>query len=232
MLYGNKNNKWPGNKTWRSVINIMADRVQDEEQQKDRLSVEPINRVQNTVLPLRCANHGNVIEIRDANDWSGLYGGCQVPCEGTITLCGHKCTLPCHPFSHDKVICDAICGKLIAACGHICKEICGDPCKCKICSKERGRVDEAGQYEADDLDINSQSPQQLSNADSWTSFAMDEPIRYASAVTSSDNSRRSSPQKLDFASQSLIDAGLQKGLERLSLKQSARDWSKEGSLLD
>ena len=44
------------------------------------------------------------MEIAQPEDWDTLNGGCYEVCADTLS-CGHPCTLTCHPFSHDAVIC-------------------------------------------------------------------------------------------------------------------------------
>jgi helicase required for RNAi-mediated heterochromatin assembly 1 len=86
-------------------------------------------------IPIRCSNHGTVLYIEDANDFSSTQGGCRSKCEGPFDGCGHVCTRLCHPMSHDKLICQHVCERKLD-CGHRCANVCGMDCSCeKQCSK-------------------------------------------------------------------------------------------------
>ena len=208
MLYGNRTE--PGRQTWRHVIDIMADNIEDNPKMvkpENRLQVEPINRVRNEVLPIRCVNHGNLTEVKDENGWNGMFGGCTVPCDGELP-CGHPCTLPCHPFPHEKVNCDALCGRVLT-CGHECGEECGEQCRCKKCSKGRGKMTMLTNiFRSGEATVEETTSPRRSNSDTWNEFAEVEPVRYASAVASANSSLRSSPEKTDSASLVLVDTEL------------------------
>ncbi|SPO07287.1 uncharacterized protein DNG_09981 [Cephalotrichum gorgonifer] len=47
-------------------------------------------------LPLTCKRHGEVVEVRNPQDWEMLHGGCRRKCEARLE-CGHVCQLLCHP---------------------------------------------------------------------------------------------------------------------------------------
>ena len=236
MLYGDKAKNWPGHKTWTKVLDIMSDNKDANPKmvkEKNRLKIEPVNRI-TTVLPVRCANHGNTTEIKDSEDWEGLYGGCKLPCASKLA-CGHKCTLPCHPFSHEEVLCHEACGKVLP-CGHACCEECGEPCSCKKCSKGRGKTTERSNIQrGGDMEGGDAGSPQLSDSDSWNSFAEMEPARYASAAAAM--STRPSQAKTDSASWDLIDIEAEKMMGELSVSagnsrsQSQKSSSTEGKPL-
>jgi helicase required for RNAi-mediated heterochromatin assembly 1 len=96
-------------------------------------------------LPITCSNHGTTLEIREADDWLGLAGGCDEDCVG-ILPCGHNCPLKCHHFEHSIVICRVACPKILA-CGHGCSHYCGEPCECSHCEESQGCIDD-GDYMA------------------------------------------------------------------------------------
>jgi helicase required for RNAi-mediated heterochromatin assembly 1 len=96
-------------------------------------------------LPITCSNHGTTLEIREADDWLGLAGGCDKDCVG-ILPCGHNCPLKCHHFEHSIVICRVACPKILA-CGHGCSHYCGEPCDCSHCEESHGSIDD-GDYMA------------------------------------------------------------------------------------
>ena len=85
-------------------------------------------------LPLKCAKHGNVIFVKEADELANLDGGCRLPCGGLLS-CSHECPLRCHPGSHsttpdqnDTIQCDKLCQRQLR-CGHICKQLCHLECK-------------------------------------------------------------------------------------------------------
>ena len=47
-------------------------------------------------LPLTCKRHGEVVEVKDPEDWESLHGGCRRRCKTKLD-CGHDCQLLCHP---------------------------------------------------------------------------------------------------------------------------------------
>ncbi|KAH8816936.1 P-loop containing nucleoside triphosphate hydrolase protein [Xylogone sp. PMI_703] len=84
-------------------------------------------------LPITCTNHGIVTEIREADQWRNLAGGCVMKCGGQFS-CGHSCPYTCHPKSHDELRCPAPCSKSLMGCGHSCIKLCSEPCACKECT--------------------------------------------------------------------------------------------------
>ncbi|XP_032872675.1 NFX1-type zinc finger-containing protein 1-like [Amblyraja radiata] len=88
-------------------------------------------------LRLCCQNHpGTDTLVSTAEDFSQVpKGGCLVPCEFSLT-CGHKCTLPCHPFDpkHIEYRCPGPCQtkcKVGHPCHKTCWQTCGD-CTVKV----------------------------------------------------------------------------------------------------
>lgn len=221
MLYGHQQKKWPGHKTWRNVLDIMSDNHEANPKMvkdKNRLKLEPANRIA-TAIPIRCTNHGNRVEIRSSDDWEGLCGGCRMPC-GDMLACGHRCTLPCHPYSHDEVLCHEVCGKVLP-CDHTCREECGDVCSCKKCNKDHGKtIERFKNRRTGDIDEGHAGSQHLSDSDSWNSFADMETVRYAAAAAAmpSTSSLRSSPENTDSASWALVDVEVEKSTRELSLE--------------
>lgn len=47
-------------------------------------------------LPLTCKRHGEVVEVKNPEDWESLHGGCRQKCKTKLD-CGHVCQLLCHP---------------------------------------------------------------------------------------------------------------------------------------
>ncbi|KAK6436820.1 hypothetical protein LTR95_006991 [Oleoguttula sp. CCFEE 5521] len=177
-------------KTWAQVLTMLAG--QHKKCKTDRPKIEP-SRL-NEQLPIRCSNHNNLTNIKDANDWDGIAGGCTVPCKQKLP-CGHACTLNCHPFSHDLVPCQQICSRKLA-CGHNCTAPCASPCVCKICTKTRRGTPPQSSTAVVPFDGIQRLAPQLSSgsSNSWKSFAHDESARYA-AIVSEPVSLRSSPKK-------------------------------------
>ena len=174
--------------TWAKVIDIMAN---NGKKKSDRLKVEPTNRL-DIHLPVRCSNHGKETIITEPEDWDLYHGGCSAPCGDTLA-CGHPCELKCHPFSHDMVQCQQGCGKTLHCCGRQCEKKCGELCACEVCSKRPATIPTLDDYDSDRLP-QVLSSGQASSAESWQSFAKEEPIRYAEAIAVS-NSQRTSPVK-------------------------------------
>lgn len=83
-------------------------------------------------LPVTCTNHGIATEIRTAEEWDKLAGGCKMKCGGKFP-CGHPCPYTCHPRRHEELRCPAPCLKQIISCGHRCSKLCSEVCTCKPC---------------------------------------------------------------------------------------------------
>jgi helicase required for RNAi-mediated heterochromatin assembly 1 len=221
LLYGNPLSNMKGHKMWQDVIDIMLDKYEKNPnmvRQENRLQNEPI-RVKHTAFLVSCTNHGNITEVRDEHGWDNLYGGCKKPCNGRLP-CGHPCTITCHPFSHEVLICDAACGKTLS-CGDICPGTCSEPCSCKICSKGRGKLTEVtdGSQTSAEKGAVKLTPRS-SNSSNWNAFAENEPVRYASALSYPTSPLRSSPEKIVTTTKALVDIGLDENLVRLSLTDS------------
>lgn len=163
-MFGNGMLLWRS-KTWEKVLKVLA----GEKNKKERPKILP-NRLAEA-LPIRCKNHGNVTEIKDPEDWLMIMGGCTVKCVEKLQ-CGHQCPLNCHPFPHSKVRCHHQCDEILP-CGHLCKELCGELCKCKVCEKPRSKHEKKGS-------LGAQPSSGSSN--SWQSYATEESARYAAAV--------------------------------------------------
>lgn len=175
-------------KTWKTVIRIMADQGPSKAQPKLQVS-----RLFQT-LPVTCSNHNNTFSVHEASDWDKITGGCDRPC-GERLACGHKCLVTCHPFSHDFITCQQLCARP-QSCGHQCSHLCGEPCACSLCTKDRGEV-----HAYDEAPLQPQ----LSSS-SWQAFADIESKCYAIAA-SAPASRRSSPVK-PAQVQPLVELGL------------------------
>lgn len=65
-------------KTWRTVLNIMADAGSKKVQPK-----LGENRLSET-FTVTCSNHGNKVEITEPSDWEKIIGGCEKPCGGVL----------------------------------------------------------------------------------------------------------------------------------------------------
>ena len=185
----------PPHPTWQKVIDIMANR----RKMKDRLKVEPTCRVSDKFL-VKCSNHDNRTDIKDAGDWEKIVGGCAaVRCDGHLP-CGHPCELFCHPFSHDSINCQQACGKSLA-CGHECQQVCGETCTCKTCTKGRSPA-RITNIQAEAVDGKELS--QKSSSGSWKSFADGEPMRYAKEA-SKPPSLRTRLEKEEMAAAAVLD---------------------------
>lgn len=78
-------------------------------------------------MPLRCARHDTLIEVRKPDDVN-QDGGCNKPC-GMRLDCGHACPRDCHPDDEQHRIeqCRQACTKLLP-CGHECANLCSQRC--------------------------------------------------------------------------------------------------------
>jgi len=124
-LFGNAELLASQTETWASVVEIMYGKKKPfppKGTRRCRLGFS---------LPLTCTTHGQLTLIEDPQELERLHGGCDQPCPGLLP-CGHKCTLFCHPCSHDKVNCVFDCNRTLS-CGHMCQGKCGDPCRCAGC---------------------------------------------------------------------------------------------------
>ncbi|RFU29613.1 hypothetical protein B7463_g6744, partial [Scytalidium lignicola] len=90
-------------------------------------------------LPITCTNHGIVTEIREAEDWGKLAGGCRKKCGGKFS-CGHSCPFTCHPRLHEELRCPLPCSKLVVECGHSCTNLCSEICACKKCAVKESEL--------------------------------------------------------------------------------------------
>jgi len=183
-MFGNGQLLWDsGSKLWQKVLAIVAGR----KGKSDLPRVQP-NRLADR-LPVRCENHGNLTEITTAGDWENIIGGCTTACDTTLP-CGHQCPLTCHPFGHDTVRCHHL-RESVLECGHTCTAMCGEAFDCKQCAKSRAhrpKLSEVGS-------------QASSESSSWQSFAEEEQVRYATALsTMPGDVSRSSASKSSVAS--------------------------------
>ena len=93
------------------------------------------NRVGNK-FPIECKKHGRQSLITYPEDWQQTDGGCSQMCTENL-LCGHPCTLKCHPFPHDTMKCSQKCQRTLP-CGHQCLKACFEkPCVCECDSLAR-----------------------------------------------------------------------------------------------
>lgn len=200
----------PEFKTWKKVIGIMANQ---EGPKADRLQIEPVSRLGES-LPVRCKNHNQLTEIRDAGDWTNIKGGCERKCDGQLP-CDHNCTLTCHPFSHERVICFEPCGKPLNCCGRPCKAECGKACVCKTCQLERMPGETPSDRSEGSSEVVRHAKQ--SSVDSWNEFVKTEVPRYHAEVDSINSSRRTSLEKEDQKhATSLVDLTTEDMMKQLS----------------
>ena len=89
-LFGNAESLCKSNMLWWKVIQAMA---------KDPCRV-------GFHLHLTCKKHNERTFTKEPKDFNGLDGGCCRPCREEM-LCGHTCTLRCHPFNHEEINCNA-----------------------------------------------------------------------------------------------------------------------------
>jgi helicase required for RNAi-mediated heterochromatin assembly 1 len=177
------------NKVWTQVITIMAGRGKN----KDYIPPnQPIRLAE--VFTVRCKNHGCDVKIESPPDWDNIIGGCLKQCEERLP-CGHVCSLTCHPFPHDQVL-------------------------CVICPRGRVASFPEDEYAGDIQDVSNKAKKtktdhtgtnpSLSASSSWSSFAAAEPKRLQDSVGSLvPAAQRMDPThlSLDFRNVSLSDRG-------------------------
>jgi len=80
-------------------------------------------------LALRCQNHPETTTYvtTDADFKKVSDGGCSLKC-GTTMKCGHVCPRLCHPYTHDKLLCQAPCARRHIECNHLCERRCFEEC--------------------------------------------------------------------------------------------------------
>ena len=72
-------------------------------------------------LKLKCSKHGNVVGVKQGEDFKNTpFGGCGKAC-GEILGCGHRCRLLCHGYdiNHTKYVCEEKCPERCPQ-GHPC----------------------------------------------------------------------------------------------------------------
>jgi hypothetical protein len=84
-------------------------------------------------LPITCRKHNKTIRYNNPDQWLGNAGGCDKKCGGSL-FCGHPCAYTCHPFDHDRIVCQIPCEKILL-CGHGCAKYCGEQCECSKCEQ-------------------------------------------------------------------------------------------------
>lgn len=82
-------------------------------------------------FPTACLNHGKIMNIKNADQFHALAGGCDQKCHGYLS-CGHGCPYKCHPFDHADILCREACNSILH-CGHGCSRYCGEQCECSEC---------------------------------------------------------------------------------------------------
>jgi helicase required for RNAi-mediated heterochromatin assembly 1 len=76
---------------WGNVIDILR----GSEEGENNPSLGSARRIGDK-LPVQCTKHGKKFWIGEPDDWEFTNGGCGEPCK-CLLLCGHICTLKCHP---------------------------------------------------------------------------------------------------------------------------------------
>ncbi|CAJ0578159.1 unnamed protein product, partial [Mesorhabditis spiculigera] len=79
-------------------------------------------------LPVRCAAHGKVQEIRLPSEMEVRCpnGGCDMPCPKVLS-CGHQCDRKCHPVDdHKEYQCQVTVEKACPRSKHIATKICSE----------------------------------------------------------------------------------------------------------
>jgi helicase required for RNAi-mediated heterochromatin assembly 1 len=177
LLFGYGQDRKGNPQTWQNVIRIMV----GAKRQKEIPKVAPVSRV-NEALPLKCSNHNKSTDIKTAEDWDKIHGGCQMKCQERMP-CGHICDLNCHPFSHDVIQCRQRCLKPLP-CGHgHCENPCADICSCKTCSKTKTpKVAQAPQPQHVPFDGEERLSHHSSDSETWRNFAREEHVRYSTAA--------------------------------------------------
>ncbi|EFR02412.1 NFX1-type zinc finger-containing protein 1 [Nannizzia gypsea CBS 118893] len=89
-------------------------------------------------IGLCCPRHMyTVMQVSEPLDFEKLSpeGGCQLPCDRRLAICGHKCLARCHSDTMHQVFqCPQPCQRLHSPCNHGCqKQTCGEDCgRCMI----------------------------------------------------------------------------------------------------
>lgn len=205
-------------KTWGKVIKIMAGHKRKSEVPE----FHPC-RLDDT-FPVHCKKHNEMVDIKHASDWRELNGGCRTKCGDTL-LCGHKCSLTCHPFSHELVHCQQECMRVIA-CGHKCSAHCFERCVCKTCAKSRPESQSVvvPTEAAGIKDLAEQSS--TSSASSWRSYAKNETGHHAHASSSTPLSRGASPSKVakaEFVQPVVSETGRESLMQLLDLSDDQKE---------
>jgi helicase required for RNAi-mediated heterochromatin assembly 1 len=112
-------------------------------------------------FPITCVTHGTTLEIKEADEWLGLAGGCHRDCDG-ILPCGHNCSLKCHPFDHSMAFCRVACPRKLE-CGHGCSHLCGETCGCSLCEEGSKIIDESHDHRQPMSDSGKQAPHMLAS---------------------------------------------------------------------
>ncbi|CAG7834108.1 unnamed protein product [Allacma fusca] len=95
-------------------------------------------------MKLKCQIHGEIIEIRCAEDFllKSPEGGCTKMCPGVLPKCNHSCRKICHIIDRDhkeyqcKLPCDRVCIDMAKhPCPHPCFRYPCPPCESKIVRK-------------------------------------------------------------------------------------------------
>ncbi|KAL4920881.1 P-loop containing nucleoside triphosphate hydrolase protein [Aspergillus aurantiobrunneus] len=97
-------------------------------------------------LPLTCMKHKLKHYVKDPTDWKKTNGGCELAC-GEKLSCDHRCSMRCHSFSHDQVLCNEVCNRKMA-CKHICKAHCSTTHTCSCSCEESRRLNALGEQQA------------------------------------------------------------------------------------
>ncbi|KAI9372575.1 P-loop containing nucleoside triphosphate hydrolase protein [Aspergillus egyptiacus] len=137
-IFGNAEQLAMADSLWGKVLFVLGNRNSDGQPRSGH------------DLPLTCVKHGNKIYIRDPADWPKTNGGCTLACGETLQ-CGHKCTVRCHSFSHDRIQCSEICNRQMA-CNHVCMVPCKSSHACSCNCDEARRIQYLAQPQAWETD--------------------------------------------------------------------------------
>ncbi|CAD8066847.1 unnamed protein product [Paramecium sonneborni] len=85
----------------------------------------------NDYINTKCIPHGNCQTIRQPEDWTKIKPNlCDKKCLKLFQNCNHLCNKNCHISDcHPAETCPFQCDRIID-CGHKCKLLCKDKCKC------------------------------------------------------------------------------------------------------
>ncbi|OIW28699.1 NFX1-type zinc finger-containing protein 1 [Coniochaeta ligniaria NRRL 30616] len=72
--------------------------------------------------PIECAESDHFLLLSPE-------GGCELPCDRRLEMCGHRCQAKCHSEAmHAVFFCPQPCPRVRLTCNHACPKLCGEGC--------------------------------------------------------------------------------------------------------